>query len=296
MPVVDKIEREKLAANYGFALAFMKSDKELWRLFNKAVAQTWDANRFIAKLRDTKWFKKNSASVRNAIMQEKADPATYRANVDKMYATVRDTWGSMFGTADMSQKQLRSWAETAHRMGWSEAELVDRMTQGVNYQKLMTRKNLGGTAAEAKAQVDALVANYGVNLGDTWKSRQLEKLMEGDDTIAGVQSRVRDLAKREYAAFAEQIEAGATVSELADPYRQMMADLLEVNPRDIEIKDSMIQRAMRQKTKDGKPAALSLNDFGDMVRKDKRWQYTDNAREQVASVTEGLLRQFGLRA
>lgn len=292
--MVDQINREKMAANYGFALAFMKSNPELWHLFNQATRQTWDANRFIAKLRNTKWFKHHSANVRNAIMQQTSDPATYKANIDKMFSTVRDAYGSMFGTANMDQKDLRGWAQTAYRMGWSEGELVDHMTKGLNYRKLLKKGELGGTAAETEGQLNNLIQNFGLSYGNNWKASQLEKLMRGDDTLAGVQNRVREQAKREYGAFADQIDAGSTVAEIADPYRQTMAELLELNPNDVDLKDKMIQRAMKQSTPKGKPAALSLTDFGDMVRQDKRWQYTDNAREQVSSVTQNLLQSFGL--
>lgn len=290
----DKIDKGELASSYGFALAFMESDRELNGLFNKAVKGTWTADKFIAKLRATKWFKTHSASVRNAIMQETADPATYKSNVDQMYSTVRDTWGSMFGTAAMSDKQLKTWAETAHRMGWSEAQLVDRMTRSLNYSKMLKQVTLGGKAAEVKGQVDSLLANYGIDLGPKWKARQLEKVIEGDDTVAGIQGRVRDLAMSEYKAFAERIAAGETVMEIADPYVQKMSSLLEIADGKIGLSDKTIQKALKQRTADGKPAAMDLATFADEVRKDKRWQYTDNAKKDVADVTEGLLRSFGL--
>ena len=294
MPKKDKIDRDEMASSYGFALAFMESDPELKGLFNSAVRGTWTADKFIAKLRATKWFKHHSASVRNAIMQETSDPATYKSNVDQMHATVRDSWGAMFGEAQMSEKQLKVWAETAHRMGWSEAQLTDRMTRSLDYRKMLKAATLGGKAAEVKGQVDSLLANYGINLGDNWKAKQLEKVVEGNDTVAGIQGRVRDLAMREYGAFAERIAAGETVMEIADPYVQRMAGLLEVADGDIGLSDQMIQKALKQKAPDGKPAAMDLATFADQVRKDRRWQYTDNAKKDVANVTETLLRSFGL--
>lgn len=290
------INKQVMAANYGFALAFMNSNPELKKLFNQAVAGTWDPNKFIAKLRDTDWFKHHSANVRNAIMQETSDPATYKANVEQMYSTVRDTWGSMYGNAGMNEKQMRAWAETAHRMGWSEAQLVDRMSASLNYKKLLKQDNLGGKAAEVEGQLGALTSSFGIDLGKQWHARQLEKLMSGDDTISGVQQRVRDLAMREYKAFADRIQQGETVQDIADPYIQKMADLLEMNPQDIGLNNKMIQNALKQVTPDGKPAAMDLHTFEDFVRKDPRWQYTDNAREQVSSLTANLLQSFGLIA
>ena len=295
MPI-DKINQQQLAAQYGFAQAFMNSDPELKSLFAQAVKNTWDTSMFVAKLRNTKWFKTHSATVRNSIMQETSDPATYKANVDQMFATVSDTWGKMFGTAGMNPNVLRTWAETAHRMGWSEAQLVDRMTAGVNYQKLLKDQTLGGTAAETEGQIDNLLGNYGLNLGGTWKAAQLEKIIEGNDTIGGVQDRVREMAMREYKAFADRIQAGESVREIADPYVQKMASLLERSDGEIGLNDRTIQSALKRTDAKGRPAALDLAAFADEVRKDKRWQYTDNAKQEVGNVTSTLLRSFGLMA
>lgn len=291
--MVDNIDKQEMAQNYGFALAFFKHNDELWGLFNKAVKQTWTADRFIARLRGTDWFKKHSASVRNAIMQQTSDPATYNANVDQMFATVRDAYGSMFGTSGMNNKEMRGWAETAHRLGWSQAELLDHVTKSMDYRKLLRSKSLGGTAADTEGQLRALTKAYGVDLGGQWRANQVKKILSGDDTLEGVQNRVRELAMREYKGFADAIASGQTVADIAEPYKQKMASLLEMNPADINLGDKMIQKALKQRTADGKPAAMDLNDFEDFVRQDRRWQFTDNAREEMASVTASVAQAFG---
>jgi hypothetical protein len=291
-----KIDRRTLAQQYGFALAFMNSNPELKRLFNKAVAETWTPDKFVSQLRNTKWFKKHSASVRNAILQETSDPATFQASLDQMGSTVRDTYGAMFGTEGMDEKQMDKWTRLAVRMGWSQAELVDRITSSVDYQKMLKKDSLGGSAAETKAQLDSLASNYGLRLGDQWKAAQLQKVMAGDDTIAGVQQRVQEMAMREYSAFADRIAGGETVKEIADPYVSRYAELLEQNPDSVGVDDELIQRALKQRTPDGKPAAMDLWSFEKEVRKDNRWQYTKNARQEVANVTSDLLRSFGVMA
>lgn len=290
----DGINRQVMAANYGFALAFMNSDPEIKKLFNQAVKNTWAAEKFVARLRNTDWFKTKSAEVRNAILQEKADPASYQANIDQMYATVSDTYGQMFGEEGADEDTMRRWAKLAHRMGWSEAQLVDRMTEGVDYQKLLTSNRLGGAAAEMRGQVDTLLQNYGIKMGDNWKAAQLEKLVEGSDTTEGLQGRVQELAMREYKAFADRIAGGETVMEIADPYMSKMADLLELNPYDVDLQNELIQKALKQQTPDGQPAAMDLYTFEKQVRADNRWQYTKNAKKEVGDVTSELLRSFGV--
>jgi hypothetical protein len=293
-PKKDTIKRQEMAANYGFALAFMNSDPELKKLFNSAVAGTWTPQKFVARLRNTKWFKHHSASVRNAILQQTADPATYTANLQKMKASVRDSWGKMYGAGTLSESNLNRWSATAFRLGWSEEQLVDRMSHSMNYQTLLKNSHLGGTAAETRSQLNELVANYGVGLGDRWKALQLKRVMEGGGTIGGVQDTVRQLAKQQYGAFADQIDAGKTMTEIADPYMQKYADLLE-NP-DVDLHNPLIQKALTMKDQNGKPAAMNLGDFAQQVRKDPKWQYTRNAHEQVANVAGSLLSSFGLIA
>jgi hypothetical protein len=296
--VVDKIDKQEMAANYGFALAFFQGNDELWALFNRAVKQTWTADRFVARLRGTDWFKKHSAAVRNSYMQETSDPQTYKANVDQMFATVRDTYAGMFGTSGMNHKQLYAWAETAHKLGWSEAQLLDRITKGMDYQKLLRSNSLGGTAAALEGQLRALTKAYGVDLGAGWRARQVKRLLSGSPSdqgvgMEGIQNQIRELAMREYKAFADEIAGGKTVQDIAEPYIQKMASLLELNPAEINLGNKMIQKALKQRTADGKPAAMDFGDFEDFVRKDRRWQFTDNAREEMASVTASVAQAFG---
>jgi hypothetical protein len=297
----DAINQDKMAAQYGFALAFMNSDPELSALFKSAVKGTWTPDMFVAKLRNTNWFKTNSASVRNAIMMQTSDPDSYKENVDKMTAQVRDAWGKAYGmdsVAGVDDNTLHQWGETAFRMGWTEEQLLDHMGSAVDYQQLMTSNSLGGGAAEARSQLRSLAENYGVDPGQTWMADSLGRLLTGDDTIEGVQARIQDLAKQQYGAFADQIDAGHTVAEIADPYKQKMADLLEMNPADINLKDGMIQKALtgQKDPKTGVLAAQNLNDFANSVRSDTRWQYTANAKQATANTTAQLLRSFGLMA
>lgn len=291
----DKLSSSQLASQYGFAAAFLNSDPELKHLFSQAVAHTWDPAMFTAKLRNTKWFKHHSASVRNAIVMKTSDPASYKANVDKMFASARDMWGKAYG-AGTQPGSLHAWAETAFRMGWSEEQLMDQMGRSVKFSSLLTNKNLGGTAAQTRSQLDEFISQYGIDPGNNWRAGNLKRIMTGGDTIEGIQSRVREMAKQEYGAFADQIDAGRTVMEIADPYVQKMSDLLELNPADIGVKDARIQAALTSRDGDGRPVAQNLSDFANGVRQDSRWQYTSNAKAQVAEVGSQLLRSFGLTA
>lgn len=289
------IHAAEMATHYGFALAFMNSDPELKKLFNQAVKNTWTTEKFVSQLRNTTWFKTHSAAVRNGIMQKTADPATWKQNVDAMKATVSNEWEKMFGTATQVPGQLDKWAETAQMMGWSEAQLMDHMISGVKLSSLLTSKNVGGTAADSQMQIQQLAKQYGLNMGQSWITNRVGSVLDGSATIGGIQAQLKNMAKQTYTAYADQLDAGQTMKDIASPYIQQMSSLLETNPNAIGVDNPLIQRALTNKNKQtGKADPLNLADFSDMVRQDPRWQYTDNAMQQVASTTHNLLQSFGL--
>lgn len=291
------IHEKEMATHYGMALAFLRSDPELKKLFHQAVRETWPAERFVAMLQGTKWFKHHSSAVRNAIMQKTSDPASWQANVDKMQSEVEDSWGKLFGDASHKKGQLHHWAQLATRMGWSPAQLTDHMMQGVKLQSLLTQKSLGGTATETQDQIKSLASQYGVQVGDHWTQHRIRSVLDGSTTMGGVQAQIKNLAMQQYGAFADRIQAGETMQDIADPFVQRMSDLLELNPNQIKLSDHAIQNALTQKDpKTGKVAPMNLADFSDAIRKDPRWQYTDNAKKTTADTTASLLQSWGLVA
>lgn len=84
-----------------------------------------------------------------------------------------------------------------------------------------------------------------------------------------------------------------TVQDIADPYIQTMANLLEVNPDTLSLQTPLIKKALQGTvtTTNGKSTASStpLWQFEQEVRKDPRWWNTSNAHSQVA----GFLTQLG---
>jgi hypothetical protein len=72
-----------------------------------------------------------------------------------------------------------------------------------------------------------------------------------------------------------------------------MSDILEIPNTAIDLFDSQIRSAMAYTLPDGKVGTKSIYNFEKELRKDDRWQYTNKAREQAASVATTVLRDFG---
>lgn len=293
--VTPKIDYATMAANYGLALAFMNSNHELKALFDQAVKGSWQPEQFTAHLMNTKWFKSNSASVRNAILQKTSDPATYNANIAQMKATIQATWGSLWGTP-LSDAQLTQQAIMAHDMGWNQDQITQHLGNATQWQQMMTSQGVGGKAGETMDSLRQLQQNYGVSYTEKWAANQAHNVLEGKDTLAAIEDRMRSQAAVQYPAFAAALQSGQTMKDVADPYIQQMGNLLEMDPNGITLNDPTIQKALKATTAEGKPAALSMNAFEQQVRTDPRWQYTDNAKQTMYDATSSLLKSFGLSA
>jgi hypothetical protein len=66
-----------------------------------------------------------------------------------------------------------------------------------------------------------------------------------------------------------------------------MATTLELDPASIKLDDPVLRSAI------GPDREMTTFDFKRALRKDSRWQYTDQAREDVSTAALGILRDFG---
>jgi hypothetical protein len=104
---------------------------------------------------------------------------------------------------------------------------------------------------------------------------------------------LRESAAEAFPALADKIKAGINLKTLADPYIQSMSDILEIPDGGIDLFDPKVRSALAYTLPDGKVGTKSIYDFEKELRKDPRWQYTNNARNDAASVATTVLKDFG---
>jgi hypothetical protein len=80
---------------------------------------------------------------------------------------------------------------------------------------------------------------------------------------------------------------GTDLETIYSPYKSAMAKTLEVDPNAITLDDPTLRSAF---TSTGEQ---TLYDFQRSLRKDPRWQYTNNARENVSNSVTKVLQDFG---
>lgn len=105
-------------------------------------------------------------------------------------------------------------------------------------------------------------------------------------------------SRSKYGAYADQLDENTNLRQLSGSYMQSLSRLLEVNPGDLSLDESkmdpLLRRALTNINREtGKPERIPLWEFEQMVRKDDRWQLTDNARATYMDAGTNFLRAFG---
>lgn len=176
--------------------------------------------------------------------------------------------------------------EKYYKDGIDDATILDELASGIS------AKGAAGEAADALSTLRTVARNNGFNLDkdfagqiDSW----LQRIAKGE-SIEDFARLIRAQAKL---GLPEKVgvllDEGLDLANIYSPYRNRMAALLELTPDSISLDDPLLRSAY------GQDKEMSLYDFQRAVRKDPRWQYTDNARQEVSSVALQVLRDFGFQ-
>lgn len=283
-----KLSSKELAESYGFALSFLKSDKSLWGLFNKAVKGNWDDAKFVAEMKNTSFYKKNSETARQFDLLKTTDPATYRNRKAQIQEQIRDRAGAM-GAMGVSGKTLSHIAENAMKFGWNDSQINNILA---DYVKATNGVYRGNTGNDIDAVRQTAYRN-GIKISKATEAGWAHSIAAGNNTAEFFQRQVRQMAKSLAPGYAQELDSGIDLQDIVSPYIESKAKLLELNPADVDLFDNDIRKAVSGVTKDGKPASKSLWQFEQEMRQDSRWLKTQNAQDSVMSVGKKVLSDFG---
>ena len=174
---------------------------------------------------------------------------------------------------------------------WIENKVKAQVLEGK--QDVNTLNVPEGPSGKYFVALKNVAARNGIMLSDSAATDYANSIVAGkvdEDTVVNV---IRESAAEAFPALADKIKAGIDVKTLADPYIQSMSSLLEIPDTGIDMFDPKIRSAMAYTLPDGKVGTRSIYDFEKELRKDPRWQYTNNARNEAASVATTVLKDFG---
>lgn len=297
MPKKSLEEQQEMAARYGWALSMLRSNPELSKLFDAAVQGNYNQNRFIAELRNTKWYKTRGEAQRQNEVLYRVDPAEYRRRALQKRAEIEDVYYQMFGQKP-SAHVLTVMTNSAFAFGFSDAEIKNLVGSASNAAAMM-KNGLGGTLGEAERQIRNAMEDYGLDFGEAWISRQLNYIATGRTDVTAIANYLKNGAIAKYGAWKGELEQGMTMRDIAEPFRQLMAKTLELSDKSISIADPSLQKALQYRPpakggKPGPPAQMPLWQFESQLKNDKRWLGTQNAQDSLMGAARKVLQDWGL--
>ena len=115
-----------------------------------------------------------------------------------------------------------------------------------------------------------------------------EQRMKSGENIDAIKNTIRDTASLGMPDPVKKLVAsGVDLSTVYSPYKSILAQTLEINPNSINLDDPTLRMAI------GPDKEMSLYEYQKVLRKDPRWQYTNQARTEAANIATTVLRDFG---
>lgn len=282
-----KLSEQELAESYGFALAVLRSDPSLRKVFHDAVAGNWDPNRFAAAVRNSSWYKNHGESIRTYQLLKASDPGTLNARRQALRAQLADAAAQM--GARISGGNLTRLTENALMFGWNDSQVRDTLSGYVN----AVNGVYYGSAGDSVEKLRQTAWRNGVRLSGPTLQLWSKQIASGGYTEDYFVRSIRQMAKSVAPGFSQELEAGMDLYDIANPYIESKARILERNPAEIDLFDSDVRSALSGKAPDGKPSTKTLWQFEQDLRKKPEWLKTKNAQDSIFAAGSQVLKDFG---
>jgi hypothetical protein len=193
----------------------------------------------------------------------------------------------------LSEGELEDLATQSRLQRWDSAR-IRRALIPMLERTIAEGQDLMGQAGNAETQLLNWTRQNGLQMSRADIAPYLSNITLGRQSLEDAQQDIRrTYLAGMFPAWADKINEGFDPSQIFSPYRNAARNLLELD--DIGFDDPIIKRATQRVGADGKPVQMPLYEFEQEVRKDPRWQTTDNAYKTYTDVGTDLLRMFGFR-
>lgn len=187
--------------------------------------------------------------------------------------------------------EIAKFAEDLYNRGYDLSSEVglSELQNFINYTPGEGGK-YSGKAGTVIADLAATAMANGLDLNKTFGNKLqgwLTDINKGEP-IDNIKQQIREVAKIGMPDNVKKlIDNGMDLETIYSPYKSTMASVLELSPDAIQLSDPTLRAAI---TGQGE---VPLYDFERALRKDDRWQYTNQARGEVSNATQRILQDFG---
>lgn len=281
---------QRLSDMYPNLMAFVSMPGVL-EMLKQAADEGWPPEKVQSHMQQTPYWKGTTDSQRQWDLLRATDPATAKQKWDVQWNHVADMRYKL--GANITDDQFTWIATVAINNGWSD-DTINRTILGVMQGGKLPA---GGDLGAAITQIKGLAQDYGVHMGDAALLNHASGLLTGAHDAAGLADYFRGWAQKRFGNNTELVSAldrGMTVKQYADPYLQMAANELGLNPASIDLTKAKWSRFLDETDpKTGTP--MSLLQWQSTIRQDKRYNYnaTAGAADQASQLVSALAKEFG---
>jgi hypothetical protein len=293
-PVALTPAQKKLALENGIGVfaSLINSTPELKNLLTNAIQKGLSPEEFKNQVDNSVWYRTHSEAVKTNLALQASDPKEYADKLNAAGAHVK-AFFQQYGIAPPAA-QMDYITKGYFLNGRNDDQLLQYVQAHEG-----TMHFSGGAVASAYSQVQKIAAEYGIPLSRASQNDWSEKIGLGQANVDTFTQTAQKTAMSMYPGMADQIKAGLTMKDIADPYVQTMSNLLETNPNTIDwTKDPTIKKALQgtgATAAGGTPTATPLWQFEQQVRADPKWQLTKNAHQATSQLLTSLGTDWGFQ-
>lgn len=297
-----KMTAKEYRESLGFTFQLIKSDPslEVWiKRIKKYMAdnkgRTPTAYEFDQMTQGIDWFERLNDAQEEARIQQ-ADPrrkADWERSLELRRQKVRNIADAT--GAPLTDDQIDRIALDARLDQLNDQEIRDRITPFLSA-AITEGGKVAGAAQDFERDIVQWSRRNGLQITGDVVARYVDNLIKGKQTIESVKDDLRKMyLMGQYPAWADRIQQGFDPADIAGPYKERIAQFLEVDEGSIDLNDELLQKGMQGVGADGKPRVVPIYEFDKMIRQDRRWDKTDNAYAMYTRVGTDLLKTFGFR-
>ncbi len=282
------------SAQYQAALGdlsgLVNSVPELRNLLHSAMSSHWTSDEFIQHVEQSHWWRTHSQALRQNLALKISDPATYASNLKQATEHVHQLASSLGITliGDQASKLANQYMLGV----WDDPTLQQHMAAFYKID-LSHGGKIFGQAATIVQNLHQIASDYGMYLSRWARNNWTELILSGQQSVDSFKQFTVNNAKAKYPGLVKQLDSGLTVNQIADPYRQSMGRLLEIDPNTIGTDSATLNRALQGTTTDKGTTVMPMWKFEEELRADPRWQYTQNAKDTMSTALMKIGQDFG---
>jgi hypothetical protein len=304
----------EVAAEADFALpeTIFKNVPSLNKILDRYVKENWTEAKLRKAIRDDVWYRQNSGVIKQRYVQlfnyrdlvntgQAQGTTQYEQDIVKLERQIADKARSLGSGIASDPAALRKAAENMYitNVGIDDAMTTDFIAAAIR----PITSTIGGVATQTYSgqalkdyqAIQDIARSNGFRVKDIipggFNERQvLEGIATGKLDPNRIAQDTRILAQQGQPQYVRDLlSQGYNLDQVFAPYRQTMANLLEINADEIDLNDSTLRSAISDK------GDMNIYDFKKTLKRDNRWQYTENAKQEVSDATLKILRDFGLQ-